>query len=174
MHKNNVKSIFILLVCGLVLGCEFSLPLSKAPQMDIDDGLIGLWSRTTQGETKKLLVLPLNEKKCLVEFLAGEKNAIYAKAWLCEVADMKLTQLRWFGTAKGTLPKEELPEGKKDLVYQYVKYSLSEDTLTFTLLNSNALPNDITTREDLVQAIVDNKDNPNLFRDELVFTRVEN
>lgn len=162
-----MKKRMALVVCGILAGCDYAVPLVKTPELAIDPGGIGLWQRSKEdGQKESLLVLPLNKHEYMVSFPAGSENAMFARACLCRTADRTLVQLEWVGTAQGKLPED-------NRVFQFATYSVVGDTLTVRMLNADIVKKEVTSSDELAKAIAGNKDNPNIFRDKMVFTKVK-
>jgi len=156
-----------LVACGILAGCDYTVPLVKTPELAVDSGVIGLWERSkADGQKESLLVLPLNKHEHMVSFPAGSENAMFARACLCRAADMTLVQLEWVGTAQGKLPED-------NRVFQFATHSVVGDTLTVRMLNADIVKKGVTSSDELAKAIADNKDRPNIFRDKMVFTKVK-
>jgi hypothetical protein len=163
-----VDLIIMMGLCGVLVGCDYTVPLVNRPEIGIDSGVIGLWQGAQgEGQREGLLVLPLNKQEYMVSFPASSTNAMFARACLCRTARKNLVQLEWFGTAQA-----KLPEDKR--VFQFVTYSVTGDTLTLRLLNADLVKRDVKSSEELAKAIANSEDNPNLFRGEMVFTKVKN
>jgi len=163
-----MKKLMIMIACGVLVGCDYTVPLVKNPELGIDAGLVGLWQRAKEdGQLEQLLVLPMGKQEYLVAFPAGSKDAMFARACLCRIADKTLAQLEWFGTAKGNQP-----ESKR--VFQFAAYTLVGDKVTIRLLNADLVKKDAQSSAELAKAIADNKDNPDIFRNEMVFSKVKN
>ena len=162
------KALAMGVVCALLVGCDYTVPLVKTPEMDSDAAVIGLWQRSwDDGRLENLLVLPLSKQEVLVVFPYGSKNAMFARGCLWHDSDVKLMQLAWFGTAQAKLPQD-------NRTFQFASYAVEDDTLNVRLLNPEVVSKDIASSEALAQAIADNQDNPKLFRDPMVFKKVEN
>ena len=162
-----MKRLLIVLACGLLAGCDYTVPLVTTPKIDIDRSVLGLWQRSTgDGEIEQLLVLPLDKREYLVSYPSGSKDSMFARACLCRAADQTLVQLKWFGTAEGKLPED-------NRVYQFMTYSVSGDRMTVRLLNSEVVWKDVPSTRELATAIAANRDNPNLFKEGMVFTKVK-
>ena len=161
--KTNV---LLATACAAVLvGCDYTVPLTETAELPIDAALAGSWERTTQqGEKQRLLVLPLSKNEYLVSFPARTKDAMFARASLCKTAGLTLLQLAWFGTAQGVTPED----GR---VYQYATYTVAGDTLKGRLLNADVVDRESASPAALASAIVANKESPNLFRDLWEFTK---
>ena len=160
-----MKTVTALLACALLFtACDFTTPLVKSPATDIDRALIGLWERAPKGgNTEYLLVLPLGKQEYLVSFPGG-KDAMFARACLCSAAGMTLVQLEWIGTAQGKLPED----GR---VFQFATCAVSGDKITVRLLNGDIVDRNAASADELAKAVAANKDDPRLFREEMVFSK---
>ena len=58
--------------------------------------------------------------------------------------------------------------------FQFVSYAIKGDSIRLRLLNPDVVAKDVASSDALAKAITDNKDNPKLFRDEMVFQKVKN
>jgi len=162
-----MKNILLMILCCLLVSCEYTVPLVKKPTIDIDRSIVGLWQRPAKdGKMEHLLVLPLDKQEYLVSYPSTSDEAMFARACLGRVKGMTLVQLKWFGTAQALVPDD-------DEVYQFASYSVTGNKLTVSLLNSGVIPKDVASTEALVKAIAANKAATNLFRDSMVFTRIK-
>jgi len=161
-----MKKSLIVLACALLIGCDYTVPLVTKPKLEIDQSMLGVWQTANDNrQTDQLLVLPLDKHEYLVAYPAGAKDAMYARACLCRTAGMTLVQLKWFGSAQGDLPED-------NRVYQFATYSVKADKLTVRMLNTDVVRKDLASTKELAGAIAKNKDNPNLFNEATVFTKV--
>jgi len=159
-----MKNLIVMIACGLLVGCDYTVPLVKTPAREIDSAAIGLW----QGQQdENLLVLPLSKVEYLVSLPAGSKDALFARACACSSSDNSLVQLEWFGTAKGKLPDGD---GR---IFQFAQYVITADTLSIRMLNPEVVKNTVKTSKELAKAIHDNHDNPNLFKSATVYKKVK-
>ena len=165
---SDMKRIFIVFVAAaLLVGCDYTVPLVEDTGLPIDSAFVGTWQRIDDKRPNmRLLVLPMSEQEYLVMFTANADNALFARALLWHGEDTTLAQLDWLGTGRGKLPED-------DRTFQYAAYKLDEDTLTIRLLNPRVVPRDITSSDGLAAAITDNRDHPDLFREEMVFQRFD-
>ncbi len=162
------RLMLICVTCALLAGCDYTVPLVKAPDAEIDAAVVGLWQRSREGGKKEsLLVLPLNKQEYLVVFPVDSKEAMFARGCLWHSAAITLVQLDWFGTAEGKLPED-------NRTYQFVSYAIKGDSIRLRLLNPDVVAKDVTSSDALAKAIADNKDNPERFRDEMVFQKAKN
>ena len=159
-----MKGVLLPIACALLMGCDYVVPLVKTPALAIDNAVMGLWQPAKTNDAEALLVLPLDTHQYLVEYHAGDKDALFAKACLCRVGGKTLVQLEWFGTAEGTLPDNKV-------VFQFASYSVKGDELTVRLLNADVVKKDAATSDDLAKRIVENIGNPDCFREPMVFRR---
>jgi hypothetical protein len=167
-RRQKMKRLMALVVCGMLTGCDYTVPLVKTPKMEIDPEVVGLWQRSKEdGQKESLLVLPLNKQEYMVSFPAGSKDAMFARACLCRTADKTLVQLEWVGNAHGKLPED-------NRVFQFAAYSVVGDAITVRMLNAGVVKKDVKSTDVLAKAIADNKDKPDLLRDKMVFTKVKN
>ena len=165
MNKSGY-SLMILLVSFFLAGCEYEMPLVEEPQIEMDERLVGLWTHTdTHGRESSLVLVPLQPNELFVAYPEGAETTLYARSTLWEKDDLRVVQLKWFGTSKGTVAEDHV-------VYQYGTYTLEGDTLTFRLINPAVVPQNMDTRADLIEAMIDNQDHPELLRSPMVFTRL--
>ena len=161
-----MKSLVMLIACGMLVGCDYTVPLVTAPNVPMDGRVTGLWQRVKpEGGVESLLVLPLNREESMVSFPAGSTNSMFAHACLCRVGNKTLVQLQWFGTAKGSVPED-------DRVYQYADYTVTADTISIRMMNSEVVKRDVKSYDELTTAIAENTSKTNLFRDAMVFKKV--
>jgi hypothetical protein len=162
-----MKKWLIMLACGLLAGCDYTVPLVTTPEIEIDKSVLGLWQTSTEnGKTEQLLVLPLDKNEYLVSYPANTNDGMFARACLCRTGDKTLVQLNWFGTAEGKLPDD-------NRVYQFLTYTNTGDTLTIRLLNTDVVSKDVASTKELAKAIAANKDDAKLFKEATVFRKVQ-
>ncbi len=156
----------LILAIAMLAGCDYTTPLLKKPDRGIDESLLGLWKKTGGGEhAETLLVLPLGEREYMISYPLNTENALFARACLSQAAGITLVQMNWFGTSKGVVPND-------NRTFQFVSYKIEEDLLTIQLLNPDIVAKDIDTPDALAKSIIENKVNPELFRDKMIFRKV--
>lgn len=161
-----MKAKILVISCLVLAGCEYKTPLTTSPEIPIDESVIGLWQRQDdEGKTEYLLVLPMSEREYMVSYPAGAQNAMFARACLWKGCGMTLVQLDWFGTAKADLPKDNRR-------FQFAAYAAGDRKIGVRLLNPDAIGTEATSPEELAKAIENNKDNPGLFRKEMIFDAI--
>jgi len=161
-----MKKLLTLLACGFLAGCDYTVPLTTTPGMELDKSLLGLWENSTEdNKTDQLLVLPLDAKEYLVSFPSGDKDGMFARACLCRAGDKTLVQLKWIGTADGKLPDD-------NRVYQFASYAFEGGKLTVRFLNTAVVSKSAASTEELAGSIAANKDKTNLFKEGMIFTKV--
>jgi len=162
-----MKKLIVLVACGLLGGCDYTVPLVTAPVVDIDKRLVGLWERATgTHETEQVLVLPLNKREYMIAFPLGKEHGMFAKACITAGAGTSLVQLEWIGTVEGKLPED-------DRIYQVAAYSVNGDELSVRMLNTSVVSKTVKTSDELAKAIEDNKNRPGLFGDPMVFQKAK-
>ncbi len=162
----------ILLAAAVWAGaCDYTVPLEEAPAREIDRRVIGRWERTREsGEVDRLLVLPMGPREYLVMYVfpSGMPDALFGRAWPIERDDEPgWVQLHWFGAGRGQVPDADAP------IYQVAWYRYEDEELAIRLLNPEVVSPEATTAGELAQAIEENRDHADLFREEAVLTRVE-
>lgn len=163
-----MKKLAILCLGALLTGCDYTVPLVTTPEVDLDPSILGLWQRPRQNDDPEtLIILPLRPKEYFVSFSSDDTKTMYARGAIWRGAGGSLVQLDWFGAADGSVPDD-------NETFQYASYALVGNKLHVRLLNSNVVSKEIATSDALARAIADNKDNPALFREEMVFTRIKN
>lgn len=161
----RIRLLAVAALAACLSGCDYTVPLAKAPDRPSDPALVGSWLRTDDpAHEARLLVLPLAPRELLVSYPANDRDALFARACLCQAGDLALVQLEWFGTARGVTPEDSR-------VYQYAVYTLKGDTLQVGLLNADVVARDAATPEALLKAIRESRQSPELFREAMTFKR---
>ncbi len=162
-----MKKLLLVLSCGWLFGCDYTAPLTTTADLAIDKAVIGLWERQKDnGDSEQLLILPLDKHEYMVSYPAGAEDGMFARACLCRVADHTLVQLTWLGTARGRTMED-------NRAYQLAAYAVSGENLTVRMLNSEVAGRDTSSTNAFAQTILMNWNNPRLFRDGMVFTRIK-
>lgn len=158
----------LVILSGLLLaGCDFTVPLSKKPEIIIDKRVAGLWERTkTDGKTERMLVLPINEYEYFIAWPKGANTELYARAYQFEFSGRTTVQLQWFGNSDGGTPDDNRQ-------YQLAVYDMTGDTLEIRLLNADIVGKDHESSDKLAAAIIANDNNSSLFREKMTFNKVE-
>ena len=160
-----MKRLLLLAACAALAGCDYTVPLAKAPSMDADASLVGLWERIGEnGQPESLLVLPLGKQEYMVSYPAAAKDGMFARACLVRCAGRTLAQIEWIGSARGTRPDD----GR---LWQFAAFERSGEKLKVRMLNADTVSRDVKTTEELAAAVEKNKESPDLFRSEMVFTK---
>ncbi len=160
------KGMLLAVLCILLVGCDYTVALVGTPMVPIDRSVLGLWQRrSNNGQTERLLVLPLKPQEYLVSFPADSPKAMFARGCLWHGGGMTLVQLDWFGTAEGKLPMDAR-------TFQYASYAVSGNTLRTRLLNPEVVKKTVASPAALARAIEADRADPRLFRNEMVFKKV--
>jgi len=157
----------ICLFCFGLAGCDYSVPLVETPSISRDDAVLGSWEkRLVNGELQRLLILPMDDREYLVVFPAKSKNAMFSRAALWSGPWGKWAQLDWLGTEDGEIPEN-------DLTYQFAMYTVDEDELIIQLLNPDIVSGKKKSALEIEKSIVENHNHPRLFREAMIFRKVE-
>ncbi len=161
-----MRKFICVLALAAVTGCDYTTPLVERSKQEIDPALVGLWQRPegTKNQADSLLVLPLTRHEYLVSFPAGSPKSMFARATHCDVAGLRLMQLEWLGTGEAQLPED-------NRVFQFVTYDLDNGHIAIRLLNPKRVNRNAGTAAALSQAITSNKNQADLFHQEMVFKR---
>lgn len=161
-----MKTWILAMACAVLVGCDYRVPIQNEPSLNIDSRIVGLWERVdAEGQAEHLLVLPLGAREYFVSFPQDSQDAIFARAWLCKIADRTFVQLKWFGTARGKTIDSEV-------VYQVASYEVSDQDMKVALLNPEVVLKDAQSTEELVRDIENNLSRSDLFRKAMEFTRI--
>ena len=154
------------ILCFLVSACDFTVPLSLAPQLSLDQRVVGLWEgKMAGGNTERLLVLPLNDREYLLSWPKGANTELYARAHLFEYSGLTLVQLQWFGNSDGIVPDS-------DDVYQVATYTITDNRLVIEMLNPEVVGSVHKSTADLAAAIEKNRNNAALFHNKMVYDQI--
>ena len=157
----------IAVVWALFVGCDYTVPLVTKPEIKIDKAALGVWERVKEdGEKERLLVLPLGRTEYLVSFPSATADAMFARACLGKVGEERIVQLCWLGTVRGQLPTDRR-------VYQYASFMVLGETLTVRMLNAEVVPKNVASTKELLRAIAEGMDQPDLFREPMRFQKVK-
>ncbi len=162
-----MKRLMLVIACGILVGCDYTVPLVRTPEMKIDPSVLGLWERTKEdGDKESLVVLPLGQQEYLVSFPSESIDAMFARACLCVCAGKTLVQLEWIGSAQGSRP-----EGGR--AFQYAMYSIKGESIAVRMLNTEVVKKEVNSSVELAKLITDNKDAHDLFGNEMVLKKVK-
>ncbi len=161
-----MKKLAMVAACAALAGCDYTVPLSKAPVKAADAALVGLWQRTENGAVENLVVLPVGKQELMVAYPATSPDAMYGRAWAARGAGLPLLQIEWIGTGKGEVARE-----KK--VFQLASYAIEGGTLTVRIVNGDAAGGSATTTDELAKALDAAKGKDGFYRAPMVFTRVK-
>lgn len=162
----RARVFLLLLLAILISGCDYTVPLLAKPYRDIDRALVGSWGRTNEnGEAEQLLVLPLGRREYLVSYPAGSPHALFARGCEWVGSGLTLVQLDWVGNARGGTPDDAK-------TFQYASYRIEAEVLRVRMLNPDLISGPFTNGAELAAAISTHRDDPELFRAPLEFSRI--
>lgn len=156
------------IVLVLHTGCDYRVALVEEPSLAMNTDLVGLWEHRDQRDRRnRMLVLPLDPMQHLVVFTHEDQTPLYGRAMKWQQEDFALIQIAWIGTGEGVVPDQA------DATFQYVKYVVEDDVLRARLLHTDLVPQDIESAEDLIQLIEKHRKDPALFRNEIIYHRID-
>lgn len=160
-----------LIVMGVLLmsACDFQVPLSASNIIPIDNSALGIWQLVNEkeepAEADVVTILRFSDTEYLLQHTSNG-SSIYFRAYLIDVADRILLQAEVIGGEEGP-PKESYKE-----LFSVITYTIEDDELIFSSLNTELIDTGISSREVLKDAFVKEKDNPDLFTDQTRYRRV--
>ena len=161
-----MKKLMMVAACAALAGCDYTVPLAKAPAKAADAALVGLWQRTENGIVENLVVLPLGKQELMVAYPATTKDAMYGRAWAAKGAGLSLLQIEWIGTGTGATPEN----GK---VFQLASYAIEGGKLTVRIVNGDVAGASAATTDELAKALEAAKGKDDFYRAPMVFTRAK-
>lgn len=165
-EQGMMKSLILMMLAALLLGCEYHVPLVTQPTVAVDERLSGVWRRAlSDGREERLLILPMSDQEYFVSFPAHSEDSLFARGAVWEEGDLRLVQLEWFGTAKGRMPEDE-PR------FQFFGYRLAEGKLEILHLNADVVGRKPASGKALAEAILAKRGHPKFFREPKVFQKM--
>lgn len=161
-----MKTVCVLAVCLLLVGCVYEVPLATEPQQEVNKAWLGKWQTVAaDGAVQELLVLPLGAKAYLISYPSNAKDALFFRAFVAQAGAVPIMQFQLLGAATG-----ELPDGPR--VYHFGSFRLDGPQGVLRLLNPEVVSRDVTTTEALAEAIASQRENPALFAEPTTFQRL--
>ncbi len=161
-----MRSACIMMVCLLLVGCVYEVPLATESQQDVDKALLGTWQTVeADGKVRELLVLPLGAKEYLVSYPSKAPDGMFFRAFVAQAGPMPIMQFQFLGVANG-----EAPDGRR--VYHFGTFRLDGPQLVLRLINPEVVSKDVTSTEALVKAMAAQRENPALFAEPVTFQRL--
>lgn len=146
-----------LIVLFSLTGCIYDVPLVEEAEIAVDPSLVARWEPLpgedgTDG-SEMLVILPFSETEyiCVLE---GDDDAMYFRAYPILLDDMTLIQLEWL-----------LPDKNKGEIspYHICRVTLTDDILSVEYINEDVVSSDIKDSASLRDAVLANRENPDLF-----------
>lgn len=151
-----MKKILLPFILILLTGCDFDVPLSRAPSAPADPALAGVWFQKADQEVFTMNVQISGTDYAVTYGEVGETPLTF-RGFAVKTADLELIQLE--------LKDSGLTK------YLFVKYELTPDGLSVYRLNKQVVSALCRTSEELISDIVLHKNNPFLFEEPIQFTR---
>lgn len=160
--KRLIALLSILLLCG----CVYEVPLIEEATLPVDSAVNGSWQKIPEeGKSTdpddRMVILPFSAKEYMVA-VSPSDDAMYYRAYRIQVGDLHLMQLEIL-TLEPTDPDR----------YVVCRYALKNDVLMVETLNEKVVSDDIKDSSVLREALLANRDNPDLFKEEGRYRRIE-
>ena len=167
MKRNSILGIVAILIFS---SCQYDFPLSQQHIIPIDSSLLGIWEAIPgEGEetdpAEQMMVLKYSDTEYLIDYPIGS-DGIYFRGYAIKIGNVSCMQLEIIGDAKGPPKKND-----KDL-FLVASYTITHDQMEIKFLNTDLIGRDVSSREELKKAFLENIDNENLFNDPGVFKRL--
>jgi len=151
-----MKTLMCLFAISLLCGCVYEVPLVEKAVIPVDPVLTGTWQEIPdEGDLAdpdaRMVVLAFSTNEYIVVCSPAEDAAFY-RAYLVQVDDFHLMQLEGLGID---------PSESKN--YIVCRYSVKDGVLTFKTLNEAVISDEIKDSAALREALLVNRDNPDLF-----------
>jgi hypothetical protein len=161
----NMGILFLLLILPLLYGCpyESEVPLGKVSAAKIDQGLIGKWQHTAEGEQFTMIIQQFNDHELLIMGIEdGEVQQEAMRAFVTVVKDEQFLNL------------QEIKETYDTRGWYLAKYSLSGATLMAWTVDDKLFTKPLTSTRALYRFVKQNLQNTALYCSDtpMVFERV--
>lgn len=160
--KKGMCLFVILLLCG----CIYEVPVVEEAVIPVDPALTGTWQEIPDegklaDSADRMVVLAFSANEYIVAFSPTD-DAIYYRAYLIKVDDLMLVQLKMLELA-----------GDKKKSYLVCRYAVQDGILTVETLNADVVSDDIKDSAALRETLLANRDNPDLFKEQSRYRKLE-
>jgi hypothetical protein len=161
----TIGLLFFLFILPLLWGCpyESECPLGKVSTAVIDQGLIGKWQHTGEGEQFTMIIQQFNDHELLIMGIeGGEVQPEAMRAFITVIEDEQFLNL------------QEIKETYDTRGWYLVKYSVSGATLTAWSVDGALFTKPLTSTRALYRFVRQNLQNKALYCSDspMVFQRV--
>jgi len=151
-------------ILALLAGCVYLAPLAEKHTIPLDGALLGLWDVLPEpGQEKKkkdggrMLVLRFSRTEYMIHYPVGQEG-FYFRGYPIRIGDIPCLQLQLLGTDdKGPV------KGKIRERYMVFSYTLEKEGVTVKSLNTELVPKNLKSSEQLQKAFLLHRKNPALF-----------
>jgi hypothetical protein len=163
MRKMGI--LFFLLILPLLWGCpyESEVPLGKVSTAKIDQGLIGEWRHTAEGESFTMIIRQFNDHELLIMGIEdGEVQQDVMRAFVTVIEDERFLNV------------QEIEDLYDERGWYLVKYSISGATLLAWTVDDELFTKPYTSSRALFRFVKQNLQNEALYCTDspMVFQRV--
>jgi len=159
------RIVTITLLLLFLVGCYANKPIGDAGSSTFDERLLGKWLWPEEGESQHivLIVARFNEK----EYLVGPEEKFELKE-LLRVFTTKVGPDTFFNA-------QNLDNGDvEDRRYMFARYTfLDNDTVKLDIPGLDALPHEVASSEQLVEALRDKRSQPGFYDKQLLIRRIK-
>ena len=155
--KLSLGILFFLFILPLLWGCpyESAVPLGKVSRAQIDQGLIGKWRHTAEGELFTMIIQQFNDHELLIMGIEkGEVQEEVMRAFVTVIKDERFLNL------------QEIKETYDKRGWYFVKYSISGDTLMTWTVDDKLFTKPFTSSRALSSFVKKNLRNKDLYGDD--------
>jgi hypothetical protein len=161
----NMGILFLLLILPLLWGCpyESAVPLGKVSAAVIDQGLIGKWQHTAEGEQFTMIIQQFNDHELLIMGIeGGEVQPEAMRAFVTVIKDEQFLNI------------QEIKESYDERDWFFVKYSVSGAFLMAWTVDDKLFTKPLTSSRAFYRFVKQNLQNTALYCSDspMIFERV--
>ena len=136
----------------LCTACQYDVPITSRPTRNVEERLLGNW---TSSDGREKLKLRRFDNSTYIVYYDGD----LFRAYHADVADMPLATVQDLNS--------------RDRKYAYIIWKLSDDgeRLRLRSVNDNVIPKETKDSATVVALLTKNASNPELFGEEIEFTK---
>jgi len=149
----------------LLVGCEYEIALSEPMGLPIDNAVLGTWTKLDKhGEVGRnpdqISIYAFSQGQYLVVDIGS--NPLYFRAYPILINGLDCVQMKLLVDADELRNPEENTQEKEKL-YMVIQYAIEDGNLIVSSLNPELVSRDITSTEELLEAVNAHADDPDLF-----------
>ena len=170
MKRSKLSVLAVALFAVWFAGCNYENPLVAESSVPVDPVLLGAWETipdaTKPSEDKfEALILKFSQTEYSIQYPRQEKDSLYFRSYPIQIGGKTYLQIQLIGSEAG-------PVKEGDRKYDVLAYTVSDDVLEISTLNTKLVDKKITGSEGLLKAFQENQANPELFVNTVKFRKV--